>query len=347
MKAIRLHKINDLRLEDIPPPALQKNEILLQTASIGVCGSDVHYLLEGGTGHIQLDRPLILGHEFSARIAEGPQQGTLVAVDPALTCGSCEFCKEGNPNFCLNLKFAGSVDIDGAMQSLLSWPQDAIYPLPETITPEEGAMLEPLGIAIHALRLGKVFPGMDVGVYGAGPIGLLTIQMAKLAGAGRIFVTDRLADRLEYAHECGATDVFLADGSESGQILSATSNRGLDVTFEAAGDDGSAVETAIQTAKRGATTVLIGIPSEDVTVFTASAARRRGLTIKLSRRMINTYPLAIKLVSSGQVNLKPLITHTFSIDEYQEAFQIAADRKGIKVFINFPHSTSNPITPKG
>lgn len=335
MKAIQLHNINDLRLVDAPPPIPQDNEILLQTASVGVCGSDVHYYHEGGTGDIQLSRPLILGHEFSARIAEGPQQGTLVAVDPALTCGVCEFCKEGSPNFCLDLRFAGSEDVDGALQSFITWPRHAIFPLPESISPEEGAMLEPLGVAIHALLLGKILPGMDVGVFGTGPIGLLTIQMAKLAGAGRIFATDHLADRLEYAHECGASNVFLADGTETGQILSATGNRGLDVTFEAAGDDGSAVETAIQTAKRGATTVLIGIPSEDVTQFTASAARRRGLTIKLSRRMKNTYPLAIKLVSSGQVNLKSLITHTFSIDEFQKAFQTAAECKGIKVFINF------------
>lgn len=335
MKAIRLHHINDLRLDDVSMPVPQEHEILLRTASVGVCGSDVHYFHEGGTGSVQITQPLILGHEFSARIADGPQQGQLVAVDPAVTCGMCEFCKEGNPNFCLNLKFAGSEEINGAMQTLLAWPSNAIYPLPETIKPEEGAMLEPLGIAIHALRLGKVFPGMDVGVFGTGPIGLLTIQMAKIAGAARIFATDRLADRLEYAYACGATDVFLADGTETNQILSASGNRGLDVTFEAAGDDGSAVETAIQTAKRGATAVLIGIPTEDVTQFSASGARRRGLTIKLSRRMKNTYPLAIKLVSSGQVNLKPLITHIFSLEAYHEAFLVAADRKGIKVLINF------------
>jgi L-iditol 2-dehydrogenase len=347
MKAIRLHNINDLRLDDVPIPIPQQDEILLSTASVGVCGSDVHYLHEGGTGSNQITHPLILGHEFSAKIADGPQQGMLVAVDPALTCGSCEFCKEGNPNFCLSLKFAGSEEVDGAMQTLLAWPRSAIHPLPETMTPEEGAMLEPLGIAIHALQLGKVYPGMDIGVFGTGPIGLLTIQMAKLAGAGRIFATDRLADRLEYAYSCGATDVFLADGKETAQILSATGNRGLDVTFEAAGDDGSAVETAVQTAKRGATTVLIGIPSEDVTNFTASAARRRGLTIKLSRRMKNTYPLAIKLVSSGQVNLKPLITHTYPLEDYQEAFQIAADRKGIKVFINFSQTNETIDTQSG
>jgi L-iditol 2-dehydrogenase len=335
MKAIRLFGINDLRIDDVPMPTPQANEVLLQTMSVGVCGSDVHYFQEGGTGSLRMDRPLILGHEFSARIASGPDQGMLVTVDPALNCGECEFCKEGNPNFCENLRFAGSEDTDGAMQTFLAWPRKAIYPLPSIMTPEEGAMLEPLGIAIHALRLGKVFPGMDIGVFGTGPIGLLTIMMAKLAGAGRIFATDRLPDRLQVAQECGATHVFQADGSETGPILSATGNRGLDVTFETAGDDGSAVETAIETAKPGGTTVLVGIPSEDITQFTASAARRRGLTIKLSRRMKNTYPLSIQLVSTGQINLKPLITHIFPLEAYQKAFQTATSRQGIKVVINF------------
>ncbi len=335
MKAIRLHTIEDLRLESIPLPRQNNNEVLLRTASVGVCGSDVHYFLEGGTGSLQLDRPLILGHEFSARIDEGPMKGQLVAVDPAIHCGRCEFCLEGNPNFCTELKFAGSEDTDGALQQFLSWPKAAVYPLPDKFSPQEAAMLEPLGVAIHALKLGKVFPGMNVGVFGSGPIGLLTIQMAKLAGAAIIFATDRLEDRLKMALECGATDVFLADGNETSPILQASGKRGLDVTFEAAGDDGSAVETAIQTAKRGATTVLIGIPSEDKTWFTASAARRRGITLKLSRRMVNTYPKAINLVSKEMINLKPLITHQYPLEEYLTAFTIAAKREGIKTFINF------------
>lgn len=335
MKAIRLYGNNDLRFETIDPPSPRPGEVLLRTLSIGVCGSDVHYFQEGGTGSLSLEGPLILGHEFSAQIESGPLLGKMVAVDPAVSCGQCEFCLEGNPNFCVNLKFAGSENTDGAMRTHLAWPEKALHILPSNIAAEEGAMLEPLGIAIHALRLGKVFPGMDVGVFGAGPIGLLTIQLAKLAGAKRIFTTDKLSSRLEFARKCGATDTYLADGAETGQILSATASRGLDVTFEAAGDDGSAVETAIKTAKPGATTVLIGIPTVDITKFSASAARRRGLTIKFSRRMKNTFPLAISLVSSGQIDVKSLITHTFRPNDYLQAFQTAADRKGIKVLINF------------
>ena len=335
MKAIRIYGINDLRLEEVPEPVIGDQDILLQTASVGICGSDVHYFQEGGTGSLQLDQPLILGHEFSAWMGSGTKKKKLVTVDPAIPCGQCEFCQEGNPNLCENIGFAGAEETDGAMQEFVSWPLENIYPLPEQITPQEAALFEPIGIAIHALRLGKVFPGMEVGVFGSGAIGLLTIQMAKIAGATRIFATDKLEHRLALALDCGATDVLLADGKEADQILKSTAGRGLDITFEAAGDDGAAVEAAVQSSKRGGTTVLIGIPNQDITSFTASAARRRGLTIKLSRRMKHTYPTTIRLVNQGLLNLDPLITHQFPMEEYEEAFQTAANRQGVKVFINF------------
>ena len=335
MKTIRFYDVGDLRLEETPKPTPGPGEILLRTASVGICGSDVHYFQEGGTGSLQLDHPLILGHEFSAWIESGPNKGQLAAVDPALPCGLCEFCLEGNPNFCKHLQFAGAEDTDGALQEFMAWPEEAVFPLPVKFSPEEGAMLEPLGVAIHALGLGDVTPGMNVGVFGTGPIGLLTIQMAKLAGAAQIFATDKLSHRLKLAQECGASDVLLADGNEAAKILSATADRGLDVTFEAAGDDGAAVETAIKTAKRGAAVVLIGIPSKDETRFTASVARRRGLTIKLARRMKNTYPTAIKLVDRGMIDLQKVITSRYPLTEFNEAFKVAANREGAKVMINF------------
>lgn len=335
MKAILLNGINDLQITELPAPRPGPGEVLLRTSSVGICGSDVHHYKEGGTGGAILESPFILGHEFSAYIETGENKGHLASVDPALPCGECEYCLEGNPNFCLNLSFAGAEGIDGGLREYITWPEKAVFPLPKQFTPEEGALLEPLGIAIHALHLGKVFPGMDVGIFGAGPVGLLAIQMAKAAGAARIFSTDKLSHRLEHAKVCGATDIYLADGSEAGKIDRATQSRGLDVVFEAAGDDGSAVETAVETAKRGAAVIVIGIPSNDETRFTASISRRKGLTFKIVRRMKNTYPTAIKLVTSGIVNLKSLITHRFSLQEYHEAFETAAKREGIKVFINF------------
>ncbi|HCU58059.1 MAG TPA: alcohol dehydrogenase [Anaerolineaceae bacterium] len=334
MKSLRFYDINDLRLENADRPVSAPGEIRLKTASVGICGSDIHYYCEGSTDGQKLGHPLVLGHEFSAWIDEGPDKGQLVAVDPALPCGRCEFCQEGNPNLCSELRFAGSDETDGALREYLTWPVTALYPLPPGFTPQEGALLEPLGVAIHATRLGKISPGMTVGVFGSGAIGLLTIQMAKLAGASRIFATDRLDQRLVYAQKSGATDVLPADGNEAGRILAETNGRGLDIVFEAAGDDGMAVESSIESAKRGAMVVLIGIPSKDETTFSASSARRRGLTIKIARRMKHTYPTAIRLVSQGKVDLKSLITHEYALVHFQSAFETAARREGIKVIIN-------------
>ena len=335
MKAIQYFGIKDLRLTNIPEPKPVSDWVRVKTASVGICGSDVHYFNEGSTDGAMVEEPFVLGHEFSAWIDEGPDKGQLVAVDPAIACGRCEFCLEGNPNFCPDLIFAGSAYSDGGLRETLYWPGENLFPLPEGFSPQEGALLEPLGVAIHALRLGKVLPGMSIGVLGAGPIGLLTAQMAHLAGASRIIVTDRISQRLEFAQEAGATDTLLADGSEAEQIQKATGGRGVDVVFEAAGDDGLAVSSAVQSAKRGGTVVLVGIPSNDRTEFPASAARRRGLTLKIARRMAHTYPTAIRLVAQGQVALKPLITHQYPVEEFDKAFQTAARREGQKVVINF------------
>ena len=194
-------------------------------------------------------------------------------------------------------------------------------------------MLEPLGVAIHAVDLGSVKPGTKVGVFGCGPIGLLVVQLARLMGAALIIATDKLSHRLEAARAFGATSVFQAEnGEESREIWATSGEEGVDVAFEAAGEN-AAVETAVASACPGATVVLVGIPADERTTFKASTARRKGLTIKLCRRMKNTYPRAIRLVEKGLVDVRSLVTHRFPIDEYRQAFTVAERREGLKVVI--------------
>jgi len=174
---------------------------------------------------------------------------------------------------------------------------------------------------------------MTVGVFGCGPIGLLVLQVARAAGATRLIATDKLPHRLEAARSFGATAVFQAtDGQESAEVLAATNGRGVDVSFEVAGEN-EAVETAIAAAKPGGRVILVGIPAEDRTAFTASLARRKGLTIKLSRRMKRVYPRAIRLVESGMVDVRSLVSHRFPLEEFNRAFSIAHRREGFKVVI--------------
>ncbi len=195
-------------------------------------------------------------------------------------------------------------------------------------------MLEPLGVALHAVDLGKIKAGMSVGIFGAGPIGLLITQLARLSGAQAIYVTDILPHRLDTAYALGATKAILVgNGSEITEIMSITCGRGLDVAFEVAGEN-EAVEAAVATVKPGGHVVLAGIPADDRTSFSTSMARRKGLTIKLVRRMKFTYPRAIQLVESGQVNVRSLVTHHFPLDDAQEAFAVALRRDGLKIIID-------------
>jgi L-iditol 2-dehydrogenase len=333
MKVLRLHGVGDLRLHDEPKPVPGPGDALLRVTAVGLCGSDLHWFSEAGIGDEWLLEPLVLGHEFAGVIESGERRGERVAVDPAVPCGVCEFCLEGNPNFCSALRFAGHGTEDGALRQYMAWPARCLHPLPDSLTDADGVMLEPLGVAIHAVDLGHLKPGMTVGVFGCGPIGLLVLQLALAAGATHVMATEKLPHRLEAARSLGAPAVFQAtDGRESAEILAATGGKGVDVAFEVAGEN-EAVETAIAAAKPGARVVLIGIPADDRTAFPASLARHKGLTIKLSRRMKRVYPRAIRLVESGMVDVRPLVTHRFPLEEFDKAFSAAQRREGLKVII--------------
>jgi len=332
MKVLRLYNAHDLRLTDESIPVPGPTETLVKVTSVGICGSDVHWYTEGGIGGTFLTEPLVLGHEFAGIVINKNLNDQRVAVDPAIPCKHCKQCLEGNPNLCPSIRFAGTHGVDGSLQEYISWPSENLYPLPGSISDEEAALLEPLGVALHALELGPIMPGIDVGIYGCGPIGLMMVQLARLSGVSRIYATDKLSSRLETAMELGATDVFLANGLEGQDIWQATHQRGVDVAYEMAGDN-AAVETAMVTSKYGGKVVIVGITADDRTTFTASTARRKGLTILIARRMRYTYPRAIRLVSEGRIDLKSLITHRFPLDQYDLAFRMAESRSGIKVVI--------------
>jgi L-iditol 2-dehydrogenase len=330
MKSVRLHGIGDLKLHDEPVPIAGDGEKLVRIRSVGVCGSDLHWFSEGSIGDAKLEHPLVLGHEFSGVTEDGQR----VAIDPAIPCGRCEFCEHGNPNLCSSLLFAGHGKTDGALREWMAWNQTRFFGIPDSLSDADGAMLEPLGVAIHSVDLGKLRAGMTVGVFGCGPIGLLIVQMARLSGAANIIATDRLVHRVEAAKALGTSHAILAeDGRELEEILAATRGRGVDVAFDAAGAQ-SAVDAAFVAVSTGGKVVLAGIPDDDKTSFSASTARRKGLTIKLVRRMKHTYPRAIELVSKGLVDVRSLVTHRFPLEQSAEAFRVAQRREGLKIIID-------------
>jgi L-iditol 2-dehydrogenase len=329
MKTIRLHGTGDLRNHDEPVPVADAGEKIVRVKSVGVCGSDLHWFSGGEIGDAKLERPLVLGHEFAGELEDGQR----VAIDPAISCGRCEFCQRGHPNLCSSIIFAGYGTQDGSLRESMAWNERCIFPIPDSLTFEDGAMLEPLGVAIHSVDLAHLKTGMTVGVFGCGPIGLLIIQMAKLAGAANIIATDKLPHRVEAAKAFGADHAFLAgDNSELDEIRAVTNGRGVDVAFEAAGVQ-ETVDMSVAAVLNGGKVMLVGIPDDERISFSASATRRKGLTIKLVRRMKHTYPRAIELVSKGLVDVRSIVTHRFSLEQAEEAFRVAERREGLKIII--------------
>lgn len=342
MQAAVLHGIHDIRIEQHPVPVPGLGEVLLKIAAVGVCGSDVHYYKEGRIGCQVVTEPITMGHEFSAYILQPGKdldvtdKGQLVTVEPAIPCGKCELCLKGYPNLCPDVKFCGTPPIDGVFSEFAVMPAVNCFPLPDGVSPEEGALLEPLGVALHSVNLCHLKAGDTVAVLGAGPIGLLIGAVAKLAGAGVVLLTEPLKYRREFARKYCADFVFDPTGrSPVDDILKMTGGRGVDVAFEAAGAD-ETPEQAAEVVRPGGKVIITGIPKDDNLTLNASVVRRKGLTIRLVRRMAHTYPTAIQLVAKQTIDLKSLITHRLPLGGVGKAMEMLSsyDDGAIKVVIN-------------
>jgi len=344
MKALRLHGVGDLRLADEPTPVPGPADVLVRVTAVGICGSDLHWYDESGIGDAALTQPLILGHEAAGVIVDGPRAGQRVALDPQVPCGACETCTAGRGHLCPQVRFLGHSVTDGAMRELLAWPVANLVPLPDAIDDAAGAMLEPLGVGIHALRLARVRPGDSVGVFGCGPIGLLLIQLARASGATTIVATDRLPHRVDAARRLGAFAALVEGGTERGVLLGATAGRGVDAAIEIAGED-DAIETAVILARPAGTVVVAGIPVGDHSTIPSAMARRKGVDLRFSRRMSRVYPRAIALLEAGLVDVASLVTHRFAIADFAAAFRTAARRDGLKVIIDPSSPAPDGDTP--
>lgn len=333
MRAVRLHGPKDLRFEEMAHPGTPAaGQVLLRSKAVGICGSDLHIYHDGRMGTTVLESPLVLGHEFAGVVEvvgstalDGNHQplkpGTPVAVDPAIACGYCEQCEIGNPNLCLNIKFCGLWPDDGALREYMIVPAQNCFPIPQGTDLAIGALLETLGVAVHAVDLAKIMVGNRVAILGAGPIGLSILQIARLTGAAPIYVTDKFPWRLELAKKLGGIPINCDIENPVESILHATGGRGVDVAIEAAWADQS-VQQAVDIARNGGRLVLVGIPGDDNLQMKHSVARRKGLTIRMARRMKHVYPRVIDLHQRGAVDLKSLISHRFPLERAAEAFAL-------------------------
>jgi L-iditol 2-dehydrogenase len=315
--------VGDLRLHEEPPPTSGDGDVRVRVEAVGICGSDLHWFSEGGIGDAQLRSPLVVGHEIAGTVEDGPLAGRLVAVDPAIPCRACVTCHRGLFHLCPSVQFSGHGGVDGGLREEMAWPASLVHPLPAALTAEHGAMLEPLGVAIHAVDLGKIGAGSAVAVVGCGPIGLMVVQLVRRLGAITVVAVDPLAHRRQAAARLGADLALLPDEAPEAEV---------DVAFEVAGPS-QAVELSVSLARPGGRVVLVGIPDDDTTTFRASTARRKGLTLLLSRRMGDVYPRAIDMVERGVVDVDSIVTNRFGLTEVGEAFETASQRRGHKVLV--------------
>ncbi len=330
MRAARLHGPGDIRIGDEPEPMTGPGTSLVRVEAVGLCGSDLHWFRDAAIGAARLEGPVVPGHEFGGVVIDGPLTGRRVTVDPAIACELCESCRAGHRNLCPNVDFAGHGSLDGGLKEFVTWPSHLLHPLPGSFTPVQAALIEPLGVALHAYDRGHVRPDCVVAVVGCGPIGLLLIQLARAHGAGRVVAVEIHEHRREAARRAGADIVFSPDEARD------TWTRRLlpvDVAFEAGGTD-DAIDLALHAVRPGARIVLVGIPEQDHSGFQASLARRKGVTMVMSRRMGDVYARAVSLVDHGRVDLDSLVTHRYPLAEAARAFDDAASRVGVKTLVD-------------
>lgn len=342
MKAIVAHAAKDLRIEVHPRPEPGPGQVLIRMKTGGICGSDLHYFNHGGFGPITLKQPMVLGHEVAGVIetlGEGVDAltiGQLVAVSPSRPCGTCEYCREGRPNHCLNMRFYGSAmpfpHIQGAFQEWLV-ADVAQCAVADGLTSAEAAMAEPLSVVLHAAKQAGDLLGKKVLVTGCGPIGLLAVLVARAAGAAQIVATDITDFTLNKARELGADITHnVADQPNALEVYGAQKGH-FDILFECSGV-GPVVVSTVPCIRPGGTMVQLGLGGDMTLPIQAMTAKE--LTFKGSFRFHAEFFSAVELMRSDRLDVMPLITHTLPLADTVKAFELASDRtKALKIQIEF------------
>ena len=342
MKAIVAHAAKDLRVQEVDTPTPGDGQVLIRMAAGGICGSDLHYYNHGGFGTVRLRQPMILGHEVSGVIESlgknvtNLRVGQLVAVSPSRPCNACRYCAQGARNHCLNMRFYGSAmpfpHIQGAFSERLV--ADALQCAPaDGLTQSQAAMAEPLAVVLHDAKQAGDLLGKRVLVTGCGPIGLLAVIVARAAGAGEIVATDITDFTIQTAKKLG-TDTIHNVAETPDALAQYEADKGhFDVLFECTGV-APVVASAIPAMRPGATLVQLGMGGDMTLPVQAITAKE--LIFRGSFRFHAEFFTAIDLMRGGRIDVSPLITHHFDIDQATEAFELASDRtQALKVHLTF------------
>ncbi|MGZ8538059.1 MAG: L-idonate 5-dehydrogenase [Flavisolibacter sp.] len=336
MKAVVLYGARDLRLEYIHMPDLLPGMVLLRIKRVGICGSDLHYYEHGYCGNFVPSRPFILGHELTGEIvavngdvSSMPAIGSRVTVNPARACGVCDYCKTGRRNLCRNTIMLGSGSTNpptnGAMAEYVSVRADQCHLLPDHLDDGFGAMIEPLAVALHAVKRAGTVSGKTILVTGGGTIGLLTALTAKALGTSRVVVSDIVPERRKYALVSGVDIVLDPSEKNLDEKVKQITGDGFDVIFEASGA-APALRQAFELVKPGGTIVQIGTLGNENIPLPANQLMVKEIQFVGSFRYGNVFDEAISLVASGKIDLRPFISGILPFNDTNKAMELAADK---------------------
>lgn len=342
MKAIVAHSAKDLRIEEREIPKPGADQVLIKLAAGGICGSDLHYYSHGGFGTVRLREPMILGHEVSGHVSEvgarvsGLVKDQLVAVSPSRPCHACNYCHEGKPHHCLNMRFYGSAmpfpHIQGAFREYIVADVAQCVPA-DGLTAAQAAVAEPLAVCLHGARQAGDLVGKRVLVTGCGPIGMLCILVARAAGATEIVATDITQFTLDMARALGVDLAVNMAQDRDGLGQFALGKGHFDIQFECSGA-AAALSASIPALRPGATLVQLGLGGDMNLPVQAMTVKE--IAFKGSFRFHDEFFAAVKLMQTGQIDVTPLITHAFALDDAVAAFDMASDRsQAIKTQITF------------
>jgi L-iditol 2-dehydrogenase len=327
MKAAFLEKPRQIRLREIPIPSIGLEDVLVRTKSVGICGSDFHYWKTGTIGSFTIREPQILGHELSGEVAEigknvtNLKVGDRVIVEPGAPCRKCRFCKIGRYNLCSTKRFMSDPPTPGAFAEYVAWPSDLVYKLPDNMSFDEGALVEPFAVGVYAVNRAQVALGDIVMIMGAGPVGQMALQAAINAGASQIYVADIDDWRLERATALGATAAINARGDVFEQIQALTGANFIDATIEASGSM-EATNQAVKITRRGGTIVLLGLYEKTEFTYSLLDVLMKELTVTGSYDYANVFPRSLALMASRKFDANSLITHHLPIEEIEKGFTI-------------------------
>ncbi|MDL5363387.1 NAD(P)-dependent alcohol dehydrogenase [Halalkalicoccus sp. NIPERK01] len=339
MKSVALVDAGTFEVRSGEPPEPAAAEVLVDVSDVGICGSDLHWYDHGRMGERIVEEPLVLGHESAGRVVEVGRDvervavGDEVAIEPGVPCGRCEYCRGGRYNLCRDVAFMATPGTDGAFREYVAWPAEFVHGLPPAVSAREGALCEPISVAIQAVRRADIDVGDTVLVMGAGPIGTLAMDVARAAGAANLAVVDVVPSKLDRAVERGAGLTIDARETNVAEAVRDEFGAGADVAIEATGAP-PAIEATLDVPRPDGTVVLVGLaPDEAVPVDTFELVRRQ-IDVRGSYRFANTYSTAISLLAAGEVDAAGIVDFEMPLDRLGDAFERAKEPDVIKGMVS-------------